>query len=66
MLTGEQLLVYYGSKQMLERQRRDRAILTHNQEEEREIFYRTNKDTFDAMDPRDIPMNEVHHDDDNE
>ena len=48
-MTGEQIILNYAWQQMLKRQEQERQILKRNHEEEREMFYRSNKSTFDTM-----------------
>ena len=44
-------LVTIEWKALLARQRMERDVLTRNHEEEREMFYRLNKATLDALTP---------------
>jgi len=49
--TGEQIIIDYAMKSILARQLKERIILAHIQEQEREKFYRENKSTIDGMHP---------------
>ena len=48
-MTGEQIIIEYAWKKLLERQTYERGVLAQNHEEEREMFYRANKTTFDGL-----------------
>lgn len=48
-MTGEQIILDYAWKTLLKRQGDEREVLRANHEEEREMFYRANKTTFDEL-----------------
>jgi len=48
-MTIEQVLLQARWNAILRRQAEEREVLKRNHEEERELFYRSNKSTFDTM-----------------
>jgi hypothetical protein len=48
-VTGEQIILHYAHKALLQRQADEREVLKRNHEEEREMFYRANKQGFDGL-----------------